>query len=390
MPRSLIPPLNFWDVSLTLTGLALVVGLIFPLSLAASIPVFGLCLYSAYCFSFKTSPPLAKSLALWLIMLLALMGLSSLWSINPDESFNRFIKTTPLVVTSYLFYITIRQCPYENFTKFKNFFLCAILVIGSLICIELNFFVIKTHDNLYIAASNLNKNSALFMLLIPCCFYLLHRTNKLYLIAFTALTIALFISTESQSSQLAGLVMIATSIGMLPFLRTVTKFIIITGLIALAILMPFISTILFDLVETQKAETSIVPLTGLTRLENWDFIAREIFKSPWYGHGMDATRYMNFTTEQLFFKDTTIVHPHNGFLQIWIETGISGALLMVLGLGLYAARKTNILHFVIFTGASTILLLSWSIWSAWLIASLFFIAGFSALAVTGRNAPRQP
>lgn len=385
--RASIPRLNYWDSVLIATLLTLIAGLLFPLSLAITMPVCGLVFFIIYCFKFKSAPPLLTSLGLWLLALITLMGLSSLWSVNQDESFERFLKTAPLIITSYLFFSLIQNCPADYFKKFKPVFLITILITGILLCLEMNFMFVSKAENSFIAASNLNKNIALFALILPSCFYILHRYNLIYLSLFTLLTISLFYMTESQASQLAILVMAILTPCLLPFLRKITKYIVITLLITLALLMPFIAALLFDLVETQTIATSIIPPTGLMRLENWDFIAREIFKSPFIGYGMDATRYLIFTTDQLFFPMNTIMHPHNGFMQIWIETGLIGACLVAAGLGLYALKPIQVLQFVVFTGAMVILLLSWSIWSGWLIAGLFLVASISSLALKERTAP---
>jgi O-antigen ligase len=197
--------------------------------------------------------------------------------------------------------------------------------------------------------------------------------------------VPLFIITQSQASQLAIIIMAAVGFGLLPFLSSFTRKAVGVVLITFALFMPFLSAIAFDLVEKLPLYESFIPTTGLMRLENWDFITREILKSPWVGFGIDSARHMTFTSDRVFYPLNDLLHPHNGFLQMWLDFGVLGAIVMAIGIGIYISRRTNIIHFTAFVGTMVILLLSWSIWSSWLIGGLFAVHALIILASKSRH-----
>ncbi len=66
----------------------------------------------------------------------------------------------------------------------------------------------------------------------------------------------------------------------------------------------------------------------LNRAEIWDATARKALESPWIGHGIDSVRYLqNLELRQVYLKYEQIVHPHNVFIQIWVDLGIVGVAL---------------------------------------------------------------
>lgn len=77
----------------------------------------------------------------------------------------------------------------------------------------------------------------------------------------------------------------------------------------------------------------------------WGFVADQILKSPLTGFGMDASRVYPNASEDIYKRmrtakeggGTVIVegrvislHPHNGPLQVWLELGIIGAVLVMI------------------------------------------------------------
>ena len=63
----------------------------------------------------------------------------------------------------------------------------------------------------------------------------------------------------------------------------------------------------------------------LVRAEIWDKMAQISLSRPFLGHGLDATRYMeNIDFAQKYFKTNEATHPHNMFVQIWLDMGLLG------------------------------------------------------------------
>lgn len=82
-----------------------------------------------------------------------------------------------------------------------------------------------------------------------------------------------------------------------------------------------------------------LPLSWQQRLEIWDFVPERIADKPLFGWGLDASRSFK---DQLHLEGyptaVGFMHPHNVGLQIWLETGLIGAMLFTASLLLLAIR----------------------------------------------------
>ena len=72
--------------------------------------------------------------------------------------------------------------------------------------------------------------------------------------------------------------------------------------------------------------------SALARIKIWTFTSQHILEEPVLGHGIDASKGLatNAGDGQDFFQPGISVvshHPHNIFLQIWLDFGMIGALL---------------------------------------------------------------
>lgn len=110
------------------------------------------------------------------------------------------------------------------------------------------------------------------------------------------------------------------------------------------------------------------------RILVWQFVGKEIIKKPIFGYGLGTSRLigqniiLHVPNTKLEIKGGIPLHPHNNFLEIWLELGIIGisALLYVwykiIKLGYYIRKKS----FILGTGACT------SIISMFIICNLSF------------------
>ena len=142
------------------------------------------------------------------------------------------------------------------------------------------------------------------------------------------------------------------------------------------------------------------------RLPIWEFTADRVIDKPIFGWGLDAARAIpggreTFDVLVNIDGDTTPgeylpLHPHNGFLQIWLELGLPGIFLVgfVILAALRAIHK-HVLHrfekaCVAATCISSILLfeLSFGAWQSWWQATLWVAAALTTAVVT-RPAPTE-
>lgn len=106
----------------------------------------------------------------------------------------------------------------------------------------------------------------------------------------------------------------------------------VKGLMVLAIAMimgaPFIAGLAQSV---DKEALRFLPMSWTHRLYMWEFLPTQILEHPFIGQGFDSARTFN---EQLVLPNGETVslvsmHTHNAGLQIWLETGLIGALLAI-------------------------------------------------------------
>lgn len=125
------------------------------------------------------------------------------------------------------------------------------------------------------------------------------------------------------------------------------------------------------------------------RLIIWQFAVDRYFEHPLLGWGMDASRQLpggSASIPDVEGAEFMPLHPHNGFLQIWLELGVAGALCLAAFLAGLAqhqiatlARQPARLGLAVATTAAYLLqgLLSFGVWQSWwlstaLLATTFF------------------
>ncbi len=81
--------------------------------------------------------------------------------------------------------------------------------------------------------------------------------------------------------------------------------------------------------------------SGQHRLFIWQFVAERIMERPWLGWGLDIGRIMPGGERVLSGGGEVLpMHPHNGFLQYWLELGLLGAAVLA-GALIYVGHKLS-------------------------------------------------
>lgn len=130
------------------------------------------------------------------------------------------------------------------------------------------------------------------------------------------------------------------------------------------------------------------PNSEVHRFAIWRFVSERIFETPIFGWGIEASRAIPGGDTQLFlFSDDTgqtltgramPLHPHNAVIQVWLELGLVGV--MLLG-ALFALIMRSIRHFagsravtatIVATTscAFAIAQLGFGIWQGWWMSTL--------------------
>lgn len=84
--------------------------------------------------------------------------------------------------------------------------------------------------------------------------------------------------------------------------------------------------------ESVRLQLSEISATWEHRTIMWQFAIDRINEAPVFGWGLDASRFMEGAHEPVegfygkIFTETMPLHPHNAFLQVWLELGAFGAM----------------------------------------------------------------
>nr|WP_314072168.1 O-antigen ligase family protein [uncultured Roseococcus sp.] len=142
-----------------------------------------------------------------------------------------------------------------------------------------------------------------------------------------------------------------------------------------------------------------LPESAAHRLLIWDFVAQRIQEAPFLGWGMDASRAIpggtgnpdaatlaafGLTAKREWFAGAQLLplHPHNLALQVWLELGAIGALLMAGLLAMLALASRGGAACGAYAAGLVIAMLSYGAWQYWWVAALL-LATIAATRING-------
>lgn len=163
--------------------------------------------------------------------------------------------------------------------------------------------------------------------------------------------------------------------------------------LAMILLAPMIMPIMAGLLEEAP-----LPFSWEWRLKMWIFTGEQINAHPFLGWGLEAAR--SFTNDVFELRGFTLkylsAHPHNFGLHVWLETGLVGALLLAIAIGLFGLRLAGIRNITALQGAAisasaavflVFCSISFGAWQEWLWASMAWIAALCTLLRPTRANP---
>jgi O-antigen ligase len=146
-----------------------------------------------------------------------------------------------------------------------------------------------------------------------------------------------------------------------------------------------------------------LPHSAQARIVIWGHTSELIAKAPILGSGINTARALHNLRDSPLAPGSTIpvttnLHSHNVYLQTWYETGLVGAvLLLVIGLLLLRdiARAPAAAQPYLYATFVTCALMggtSFSLWQPWFLGSFGFAAGFAMVgrALAERSRPLSP
>jgi exopolysaccharide production protein ExoQ len=278
---------------------------------------------------------MTKDKLLWLLVLVTVV--SPLWSDHPDDT---LLKVIPFVrVTVFAAYFATRYSMREQIQMIA--WVMGVAAIGSaVLAIAVPYYGVMgyglitnmeqivhqgTWRGVFIHKTILGTMMAVGVLASLFC---LAKKSKPYWLNWLclALTMALLLASTTRGALVFMLIVLC----LVPFFRAMRwnyklaiPFFIIIGLISSAIL-------IFSVTNAEAILTAMGRNTTLSgRTIYWPLMIDEALDRPWLGYGYDAFWVGGWKGEPAdiwqFLKDgDEPPHPHNGFLFVWLNTGLVG------------------------------------------------------------------
>ncbi|SDH37285.1 O-antigen ligase family protein [Roseospirillum parvum] len=367
--------------------------------------------------------PLAVMKAAWpLLALLALALASALWSPDPGYTLSRALRLAVEMGFGLLLLSAAPRLP-EALRRRAVRLLAAGLAVGDVILLAnlgLDGAVLAPFKDAAFEAEFINRVSGGLalnaVLVVPLALLLVrlrHPAAGLGLVALHGLTVVLF---ANLSAKLAVLIAVTAALFGLFSGRLARWLLLVPVLIAL--FLPLALPVAVD--QPPLCSAGWVKSSILHRLQVWNFTRARIDEAPLFGHGLEAARLMPEGRGVVYFytcqpdgsdvrtfgwAEALPLHPHNGFLQVWLEMGLAGALLVSAGL-IQAARATwrtarrtmrrdgprdgarlarlqpLALHLAVLGPATSVGAISFGLWQGWWLAGLWLAATLAAAGAT--------
>jgi O-antigen ligase len=124
------------------------------------------------------------------------------------------------------------------------------------------------------------------------------------------------------------------------------------------------------------------------RLLVWEYVANETYKKPILGHGIGTSRLigqdiiLNVPNTNQEIKGGIPLHPHNNFLEIWLELGLLGIIIIsilwmkIIKYGIQMRQDSYIIGTGVCSSIVTIFIisnLSFGVFQAWWMSSIALI-----------------
>ena len=345
------------------------------------------------------------------------------WTINS----NRTLEVIgPISGIIFAIYILLNITSTNKIKNMDN--LIGIPMILTSICIFLDlYFNTEIRSNLAILAGdqptsesgNYSRGIIILTIMMPLsvAMYLNEKKYNLAIVIFTLATVIIILGPNN-SSKIALICALLSSLLIYFFgPRSFLCFGILS--ITIILFLPILSTKVFPVITnavTNFGEFKIdnannyylpwqsMPAAGsiVHRLLVWEYVGSEIYKKPLLGHGVGTSRLIgqnvvlnvpNSESKKAVsiglkpahskeIKGGIPLHPHNNFLQIWLELGIIGIIIItliwikVIKFGIRIRKNSYILGTGICTSIVTIFVicnLSFGVFQAWWMSIIAFI-----------------
>lgn len=272
-------------------------------------------------------PPLDMGVALLALGFAGLCWLSAIWSVNSTQSL-RAATQVSLILLASVIVVSLRDWPERLAVTAFNILALAILVGTAPVAIDMatNYKIGFLHLGWETPAQAHKYNRGLNYLILVAWPVLgfLATARRWKELALVVLPLTACIVLGQSGSARAGAV-----IGLLVFALTwalprLGARLLAAGLIGVPLSLPLLLRAFADFRSSIAAQ---LPQSGLHRLEIWDYMSLRILEKPILGWGIMGAKFVPIHPDEIsaYVLATELgAHPHNQWIQLWLELGAVG------------------------------------------------------------------
>jgi O-antigen ligase len=223
---------------------------------------------------------------------------------------------------------------------------------------------------------------------------LVWRRGRLWALGLLALTLAVF-TVQSSGSAIVGLLIGMTAFGLATRAPRRGPWLVAAAAVVYIAVSPFLHAWLLtpalvpaDGTTLQKQHPNF-PRSAYHRYLIWNFAAEKALERPILGWGFRTSRVLPGGKVMLDTSEQALpLHPHNGVLQVWLELGGAGAVLLA-GLCLAVIRRIRqgpvgdgspAMAIGLFANTYSIVCTSYGLWQSWWMSAIFLAVAFCVAA----------
>ncbi|HEX4505806.1 MAG TPA: O-antigen ligase family protein [Alphaproteobacteria bacterium] len=357
-----------------------------PLGMAPLMIAAGVLAYAAERVQSGTWPGVPASAAAFFIAFIVWCALSLIWDINPGSGARKLIDIVLETAALLALLALAGRLGAEQSRRLSWALVGGMLAGLVLLAIEALFdfplyrAVMGNNAKLTDLVEAKRSTDALPLLVWPACLALA-RLGRPWLGAVLAVVFAVASVKLTASSATLGmalsLVVFAACFASTVWVR---RFLTMATMLAFAVILPL------SIFAYSHGGTTApwIKHSGQHRVEIWHFAAERTLERPLFGWGFNASRYVpnGDAVSQFLPPGQSLIplHPHDAFLQVWLEIGAVGAIIvagiLLLGLKAIGQWPAAVARFALpgYAAGLVIAGLAFGIWQSWWMATLAFSA----------------
>lgn len=323
--------------------------------------------------------------------------ISTLWSVSPVEAYGKALKSSAILLFSIPLFNLARTIQISTLKPFLWLFPVGVTLAALLCSFDLAFdlqiykVIHSVGESHRLNTSVMNRGVVCTVLSYFTAFLFIRRMKSPdrikhgLIIIMTASVITMLMLTQSQSGQFSFLIGGLTLL-LFPHKMKASYIILTIGIILAMFLTPYIVTTLYHaLINDAQTIPWLKNAYAGNRLEIWEFVMRYALNSPFYGYGMEGTRYItDFQHQHIYHPDTSVLHPHNFSIQIWMEFGVIG-LIAASGFFIFIIKNIHNMELhdkkvimAAFIATLCVASIGYGLWQSWWLGEFIFLAAISA------------